>query len=233
MKLRRKVRRALGQARHAYRGRGRPRAHYLHVGKTAGTALKVALRPVATAGPYRLDLHGHEFTLAEVPAGDRFFFATRDPVARFVSGFYSRQRRGEPPFVWTPGEVEAFREFRTPNELAEQIDRSPSARAAMRAILHVQSPYSAWFGAPDDFLARRDDLLFVLRVEHMADDFPRLLLRLGLDGRTALPAGDAGSHRGAPGLDRTLSERAITNLHAWYDDDYRFVELCESIAVDL
>jgi len=227
------VRRALGQARHAYRGRGKPRAHYLHVGKTAGTALKVALRPVATAGSYRLDLHGHEFTLAQVPAGERFFFATRDPIARFVSGFYSRQRRGEPPFVWSAGEVRAFQEFRTANELAEQIDSNPSARAAMRAIVHVQSPYSAWFGAPDDLLGRLDDLLFILRLERMADDFPRLLLRLGLEGRTALPAGDVGSHRGDPGVDRTLSARAVANLHAWYDDDYKFVELCESIAVDL
>lgn len=227
------MRRALGQARHAYRGRGKPRAHYLHVGKTAGTALKVALRPVATAGSYRLDLHGHEFTLAQVPAGEKFFFATRDPIARFVSGFYSRQRRGEPPFVWSAGEVRAFQEFRTANELAEQIDSNPSARAAMRAIVHVQSPYSAWFGAPDDLLGRLDDLLFILRLERMADDFPRLLLRLGLEGRTALPAGDVGSHRGDPGVDRTLSARAVANLHAWYDDDYRFVELCESIAVDL
>jgi hypothetical protein len=232
MKLRPRVRRALGRARHAYRGRGKPRAHYLHVGKTAGTALKVALRPVATAGPYRLDLHGHEFTLAQVPAGERFFFATRDPIARFVSGFYSRQRRGEPPFVWTPGEVEAFREFRTPNELAEKIDTSPGARAAMQAIVHVRSPYSAWFDTPEHLLARRDDLLFILRVEHMAGDFPRLLQRLGLEGRASLPTGDVGSHRGDPGLDRTLSARAVANLHAWYADDFRFVELCESIAVD-
>jgi hypothetical protein len=230
----RKVRRALGRARHAYRGRGKPRAHYLHVGKTAGTALKMALRPVATSGSYRLDLHGHAFTLAQVPAGEKFFFATRDPIARFVSGFYSRQRRGEgrQPHAWSPGEAEAFREFRTPNELAEQIDSNPGARRAMSAIVHVRSPYSAWFGSADDLVARRDDLLFIIRLEHLTDDFPRLLLRLGLDGRTALPH-DIGSHRGPPGADRTLSARAVANLRTWYEDDYRFVELCESVAVDL
>jgi hypothetical protein len=235
MRLKEKVRPALGRVRHAYRGRGMPRAHYLHVGKTGGTAIKTALRPVATAGSYRLDLHGHQFTLARVPAGERFFFATRDPIARFVSGFYSRQHRGEPPSrsPWSPGEAQAFQEFRTANELAEQIDSNPGARRAMQAIVHVRSPYSSWFGPPDDLLARLDDLLFILRLEHLVDDFPHLLPRLGLEGRAALPADDVGSHRGPSAVDRTLSARAVANLRAWYDDDYRFVELCESIAADL
>jgi len=235
MGLKGKVRPALGRVRHAYRGRGKPRAHFLHVGKTGGTALKTALRPVATAGSYRLDLHGHQFPLARVRVGERFFFATRDPIARFVSGFYSRQRRGEPPSrsPWSPGEVQAFQEFRTANELAEQIDSDSRARQAMRAIVHVRSPYSSWFGPPDDFLERLDDLLFILRLEHLADDFPRLLSRLGLEGRTALPADDGGSHRGATAVDRTLSARAVANLRAWYERDYRFIELCESIAADL
>ena len=235
MGLKGKVRPALGRVRHAYRGRGKPRAHFLHVGKTGGTALKTALRPVATAGSYRLDLHGHQFPLARVRVGERFFFATRDPIARFVSGFYSRQRRGEPPSrsPWSPGEVQAFQEFRTANELAEQIDSDSRARQAMRAIVHVRSPYSSWFGPPDDLLERLDDLLFILRLEHLADDFPRLLSRLGLEGRTALPADDGGSHRGATAVDRTLSARAVANLRAWYERDYRFIELCESIAADL
>jgi hypothetical protein len=128
---------------------------------------------------------------------------------------------------------EAFQEFRTPNELAEQIDCNPSAQRAMRAIVHVRSQYSAWFGSPDQLLARRNDLLMILRLERLADDFPRLLLRLGLEGRVALPADEVGSHRGPAAVDRTLSTRAVANLGAWYEDDYRFLELCESIAAGL
>ena len=40
-----------------------PVSHFIHVGKTGGTALKAALRPYATEGSFRLDLHGHQFAL--------------------------------------------------------------------------------------------------------------------------------------------------------------------------
>lgn len=234
--LERSLRRTLGRVRHAYRGRGRPRAHYLHVGKTGGTAVKAALRPVATQGRYRLDLHGHDFTLADVPSGERFFFAVRDPVSRFVSAFYSRKRRGADPgglHPWSPAEAEAFAEFPTANALAEQIDGSPSAAAAMRSIVHVRSHYSTWFGPPGELLTRRSDLLFVLRQEHLDADFARLVDRLGLAGRAALPTDDPRAHRGPRDVDRTLSDRAVGNLREWYADDIRFVELCESLAAEL
>ena len=212
-----------------------PRVHFLHIGKTGGSALKRALRPVATAGPNRLDLHGHQFTLDQAKPGERFFFTTRDPITRFVSGFYSRRRGGQPPSrdPWSAAEAEAFREFGTPNELAEQIDTTADARRAMESIVHVRSPYSTWFGPPEDFLARRDDLLFILRLEHLNEDFERLLPRLGLEGRATLPTDDLGSHRGPVEFDRSLSELAVANLRSWYADDFRFVELCESIVSDL
>lgn len=229
------TRRQLGRARHAYRGRGRPRAHFIHIGKTGGSAVKRALRPVSTAGTYRLDLHGHRFTLDDVRPGEKLFFATRDPLTRFVSGFYSRRRGGALPgrAAWSPEEAEAYREFATPNELAERIDSDPRARAAMRAIIHVQSPYASWFGSIDRLRSRRDDLLFILRQEHLDEDFAALLPRLGLEGRAALPTDDAGAHRGTKGVDRSLSAAAVDNLRAWYADDFDFVAGCAELAAGL
>jgi len=229
-----RARQRLGAVRHAYRGRGLPVVQFLHVGKTGGSAVKAALRPVATAGPYRLDLHGHRFTLAQVKPGEEFFFATRDPVERFVSAFYSRRRGGAPPSrdPWSAAERQAFARYDTANALAEQIDRDADARAAMGAITHIRSHYSAWFGSPDDFIARRDDLLMIMRLDHLNDDFSKLLHKLGLEGRAELPV-DHRSHRGPAGVDRSLSERALVNLRTWYRDDIEFVDLCNSIASDL
>lgn len=73
-------------------GTRRPRAHLVHVGKTAGTALKWALVPAAKQGRYELCLHRHADGLAAMPVGDRVFFVVRDPIDRFVSGFLSRER---------------------------------------------------------------------------------------------------------------------------------------------
>lgn len=75
--------------------------HFVHVGKTGGTAIKQALLShrlayrhernahKLPAGPYgRIHLHKHRFRLGDVPPGDFVFFCVRDPIARFVSGFY-------------------------------------------------------------------------------------------------------------------------------------------------
>jgi hypothetical protein len=230
--LQRRARERLGKIRHAYRGRGKPVAQFLHVGKTGGSAVKAALRPVATAGPFRLDLHGHQFTLAQVKPDEVFFFATRDPVKRFVSAFYSRRRGGAPPSrdPWSPAERLAFERFDTANDLAERIDSEDEARAAMDQIVHIRSHYSAWFGTPDEFLARRPSLLMVLRLEHLDDDFPHLLRKLGLEDRAALPDDRYRSHRGPEGVDRSLSDRAVANLQEWYRDDIEFVALCDELA---
>jgi hypothetical protein len=205
------------------------------VGKTGGSAVKRALRPVSTAGTYRLDLHGHRFTLDDVRPGESFFFSTRDPLTRFVSGFYSRLRGGAPPSnaPWSAAEAEAFRTYATANELAERIGDDPAARRAMRSIIHVQSPYASWFGSVDRLRARRPDLLLILRQEHLDADFGVLLGRLGLDGRASLPSDDASAHRGRRDVDRTLSPHAVENLRAWYADDYAFLACCAELAADL
>jgi len=94
--------------------------HFLHIGKTGGTAVKHALKPVAAPG--YLMLHGHDVRLHDVAPDEQVFFFLRDPLSRFVSAFYSRQREGRPRYVvpWTPDEEAAFGRFRTANELARR-----------------------------------------------------------------------------------------------------------------
>jgi hypothetical protein len=239
-KLTRPARAAARRLRLQIEGGRKPRAHFLHIRKTAGTAIKTALTPYLTEGSYAIELHPHQFTMQEIPAGQKFFFVVRDPIARFVSGFYSRQRpgdvhapdrRGRPRAnrPWTPGEAAAFGRFSTANELAEAIYSDEAAKVAMTQINHVRSFYWDWFGDAASFLARGDDLLMVLRQEQLAQDFDVLTDRLGLAGRATLPTDDVGTHRNPETVDKTLSETARANLGRWYEPDFEFLEVCEQV----
>jgi hypothetical protein len=209
----------------------RPRLHFLHPGKTGGTAIKAALQPVVDSGTFRIELHRHGTRLQDVPAGDRFFFCIRDPIARFVSGFFSRQRQGRPRVFrpWTDGETRAFQRFATANQLAERLFDDEQAAEAMREIGHVNSSYWHWFGDESSFLARADDLFFIARQPRLDDDFRDLAALLELPPGVALPADEVLAHRSPPDVDRRLSHAAKANLLRWYARDCAFVDLCERI----
>ena len=80
----------------AHRISRKPAAHFLHIGKTGGTAIIDVLRQYAQASPYFVYHHPHYVRLIDIPKGEKVFFFLRDPITRFVSGFYSRQRQGKP-----------------------------------------------------------------------------------------------------------------------------------------
>jgi hypothetical protein len=213
-----------------WRLRGREVVHFLHIGKTGGTAIKAALA-AAPVTRYRILLHPHGVVLADLPRGDRVVFCLRDPVNRFVSGFFSRQRQGRPRYdsPWSPAEEEAFTRFSSPLVLGEALSAEDSgiraaAEAAMRGIAHVRDSYWSWLGSEAQLLSRRKDILFVGFQESLHTDFLRLA-RL-LDSPGVLPADDISAHRNPESADRRLSVLARTNLERWYCRDYDCIALC-------
>ena len=211
--------------------------HFLHLGKTGGTALKHAIRGVPDdALPRAIHLHRHAVTLRDVPGGERFFFFVRDPVSRFVSGFHSRRRQGRPRHFrrWRPEEEAAFGQFRTPDQLARSLSSPDSgererAQAAMRGIAHVRDSCWKWFESEDYFLSRLPDLFFIGFQATLSEDFEILKRKLGLPAGVTLPTGEVEAHRNPPGLDTTLGEESVANLRRWYAEDYRFLALCDRI----
>jgi hypothetical protein len=207
--------------------------HFLHIGKTGGTAVKYALSQHLAESPYAICLHGHDFKLRDVPQGEGFVFFLRDPIARFVSGFYSRQRQGQPRglWPWRPEEREAFEHFGTPNELAmglssRQEENRTRAQEAMKRIRHVKNSYWRWFESEEYFRSRLSDVFFIGFQESLAEDFCALTAKLGLPD-SELPDDDIHTHRNPRDLDTALESEAIENLKRWYQDDYRFVRLCK------
>lgn len=218
--------------RHAGR---KPRAHLIHIGKTAGTALKWALDPVVCTGRYELRLHDHEVTLTDVPRGERVFFTVREPIDRFVSGFYSRRRQGQPRYhyPWSPQEETAFRTFATADSLAAALscsdqERQTAAVAAMNSIQHVRDSYWRWFDSPRYFTGRLEDVLLILWTPALTESFAQLCGLLEVRGDVGLPGDGVSAHRGPGGIDRTISEPARANLRTWYASDYAFLQLCTS-----
>jgi len=202
----------------------KPRAHFLHVNKTGGSAITNALRPLELAGSHHL-VFKKKRTLRDIPEGEWFFFGVRDPISRFISGFYSRQLQGGigRPRPWRVEEAPVFNRFTTPNELAEALFSDPAAEDAMGAIRHFRS-YWSWFRDEDYLLRRSDRLLMVLFQEQLDDDFALLTQHLGLNA--SLPTDDLTAHRNPATVDLRLTDAAVVNLRRWYQRDYDFVDLC-------
>ncbi len=197
------------------RRRGGPRVHFIHIGKTAGSTVVELLRR------HGLDrtvaVHGHEFTLRDVPAGDSCFFFIRDPVARYVSAFNSRRREGRPTYVYphSPGEAEAFARFSTPNDLGEALGdpdpgMSEAADRAFGSIHHLRRGYEHYLVSPAYLAERAADILFVGRQETFAASWQALRTRLGVAaaGPEVLPR----IHAAPAGQSTDLSPRAVANL---------------------
>ena len=51
--------------------------HFLHIGKTGGTALRTTLRKNKSK-KYKYKFHRHNTTLKEVPEGEKVIFLIRD-----------------------------------------------------------------------------------------------------------------------------------------------------------
>ena len=205
--------------------RGVERLHYIHIGKTGGTALKAALRAVDEPRR-RFLLHQHQVSLDDIRIGEPCLFFVRDPISRFTSGFLSRQRQGKPRHnvPWSPEEEKAFTLFQTPNALALTLgdgdeSRRAAAERAMREIRHVRDSYWRWLKSEDYLRSRRSDIVFVGAQEHLERDVATLARML--DMSIILPSDDVNAHRSPGGVPRRLEAEAVANLRQWYADDYR------------
>ncbi|MEJ2889485.1 hypothetical protein [Actinomycetospora aeridis] len=226
------LRRGAGVARtllHAADDRvaGRTRLHFLHIGKTGGTAIKAAFgRSDVVTATHRLVLHDHGFGLDDVPPGERAVFVLRDPVSRFVSAFNSRRRQGRPRYdaPWTPQEAAAFAAFPTADSLARALDdprRRGAAQDAMRSIRHVRDPLTSFLGPPDTLPL--DRIALVGSVVDL-DAFARELTRLLGAPPVTLPTDPVAAHRAPPDSDTALSDRGRENVRRWYADDVAVIE---------
>lgn len=209
----------------------KPALHFLHIGKTGGSSIKHVLSGHRNTGRFRIILHDHKTTLKDIRPGEKVFFCVRDPIERFVSGFYSRQRQGRPTYRarWRKAEKIAFSQFSTPNALGmslssrDEMERSRAA-SAMRSIAHVKSFYRDWLINENYVKERSEDIFFICHQENLTDDFDALVKLLHLPVTLSLPAlNSEAAHSNPLKLDKRLDVEAYSNLKKWYEEDYAFL----------
>ncbi len=210
--------------------------HILHIPKTGGTAVRVAL-----GGLPRGVFHcgGHMARLTDVPAGETVVFGIRDPISRFVSGFNSKLRKGQPRnhVEWTPVQQEGFARFPNPNSLAEGLsDRNFAVREwasrLIRDMFHTGVPLSFWFDSVDYLRSRRADIGFIWLQGELPSDFELMKPALGLPADLRLPTDPVGSHVTPPGFETDVSDLAIANLAGWYRGEFAFFEAAQRMRAE-
>jgi hypothetical protein len=218
--------------------------HLLHVSKAGGTSLRTAiLQAQELAGGELLSPwgpvwthRGHSFGLQDVPRDDKAIFALRDPITRFVSGFFSRQRKGAPRYFreWSDEERQAFAWFSTPEELADALadsDREARRRAefAMDSIRQLKRPLTKWTGSPRYLRKHLDQVLYIARQETLDEDWERLKELLEVPRSIMLPQDDTAAHRTSYPREVVISRRGQDALRDWYAPDFEVLEIAEEM----
>lgn len=210
--------------------------HFIHIGKTAGTALKHALSDYSKNKSTQIHLQGHDFKLTDVPLSEYCFFSVREPIDRFVSGFYSRLRQGKPKYnsKWSASEEIAFSLFETPNKLAKDLysdnwQKRVNAEYAMLSIQHVNSSYWDWFIDERYLLSRKKSIGFIFKQTNLNSDFENFKKSFSISNHASLPEKNSvDAHSNSVSIDTSLDEVALTNLKKWYVKEYHFLNLLET-----
>jgi Sulfotransferase family len=217
--------------------------HLIHVSKSGGSTLRYAIREARKANGGELDSpwgpiwgHNHLFTMSDLEEGDMAVFALRDPITRFVSGFYSRLREGAPRYHirHTRAERRAFEWFPTPQELADALAEKRGkerrrATIAMESIGHVKRRMTFWTGTPDSLRRNLDRVLYIARQETLSEDWEKLKDLLDLPREVMLSGDDTIAHRTEYVGDRTIGKKGTRALRKWYAEDYELLAIADQV----
>lgn len=209
--------------------------HFLHIGKTGGSAVKSVLEKYKNRDDYELIIHNHKTPINKVPIGEKVVFFLRDPTSRFISGFYSRKRKGRPRYnvEWTEVESKVFSVFDTPNQLALALSDSSSeyfstALAAMNNIQHLKR-YNYWYINREYMQSRLDDILYIGFQECLDENFEILKKILDIPRFESLPVDDISAHKNLQCLDKFICDDGEKALKDWYASDIEFVSFCKEL----
>ena len=215
------------------------KVHFLHIGKTGGSAIRSILEGNKETSHYIIKTHGHATSMRDVPSGEKIIFFLRDPISRFISGFYSRKRKGQPRYnvEWKPLEKKIFTTFKTPNALALALSDTKSSHhdLAINAMDYVQHlrHYDNWYIDFEYFNSRLVDIFFIGFQESLNEDFVKLKAKLSIDSNSLLPTDNIGAHRNPEGLDKHLDSQAKEALLEHYKEDIKFYTLCKELLFEV
>ncbi|RLJ41095.1 hypothetical protein BCF46_2883 [Litoreibacter meonggei] len=213
----------------------------LHIGKTGGSYLRSVLRHNEARWTRPLHLLGHGATLngtAKRFGADRqLAFVVRDPLSRFSSAFYSRQRQGRPTYnsQWSAEEAAAFHWFETAEDLAIALtspqEREKSAALfTFHAIQHLKANLRHYLGGVNTLLAAQDNIAICVDLPDLDAHLPKIMACLGVPDHDMPP--NPKTHK-APNPIPNLSPRAEAALRAHWAEEFELYETACDIARQL
>ncbi len=211
--------------------------HLLHIGKTGGTSIITAFEKFSSL-KYNFYTHfGHAHSFKDVPENDMIVFFLRDPLTRFISGFYSRKRKGQPRYnvPWNSEEEVAFNRFETPDDLGTALSSNDAktkeaAIRAMKGIAHVKTYLQDWLVDVDYLKSRKNDIFFIGFQESFDSDFRGLYKKLtGSQYEDVILREHVNPDVGH----KKLSDKARNNLELWFDHDMKLYNYCSQKAKEV
>lgn len=215
--------------------RNSPDLVLLHIGKTGGSALRDVIDTWSErSGDTKTVMLRHRDRLPQVcvdhPHASIGFFV-RDPLTRFMSSFYSRQRQGLPRHnsPHSAAEKTAFERYDTVRDLANSLAAGDTeARDAIQAIIHCRKGLVHYLGSAKVLRACQNRIAFIGQTENFDADVARLKSIAQIDADILPPADDTGAHRNPSNLDLGLSPQGHGALRTWLAREYRLYGWCLS-----
>jgi hypothetical protein len=161
--------------------------NFIHVGKSAGTSLLIALMKYEVDHEWLHCKNANEIILRKSLSDEYFLIPIRDPIERYISAFFYdyliKYKKGltGPGGLWR----EIYSEFENPSDLAEALT-SPNPKLASLAasafnasFLHIHLSLK-WY-VPQAIMYRFTKRnTFILDNNFLEDDLAEMLSRLGL-----------------------------------------------------
>jgi len=212
------------------------KVHFLHLGKCAGTHIKAVCNEInRLSGDRYIIAHKHDVYLKDIPESAPYFFSIREPISRFVSGFYSHKWivQNNLDANWKNYVDFAYKKFDEANDLAEALfedgTRGSDAAAAIKSIRHTSQNQIDWFCCHGFFLHVRPPI-WIIRQDNFESDLFELLYRANICEHADEILKNLSTRVRNPtnySCSTELSGKAVRNLKIWYSQDIAFYELCQ------
>ncbi len=171
--------------------------YWLHIPKTGGMCCQNSLdwlppsignniESMITSNDYRIIRCPHE-QIFQPLTNEQYIFFVRSPIDRFVSGFISRLRQGQPllKILYSEAERQTFALYPSPEHLANDLyhdnpQTQTIARECLQSIIHLRLSLKTYLNSCQYLETYQNQIFYVGRTEHLTDDFNLLTNRLGL-----------------------------------------------------